>query len=226
MSRPLALLRPEPGWSVSAAAARTRGLEVIGHPLFDAHAVSWSLPQGDFDALLVGSGAVFAHGGPQLGALRELPVDAVGETTAQAARAAGFRVARAGKGGLQALIDATAGQPVRYLRLCGEERVPLLLHPGQSITECAVYRMVQRPLEAALAEALAMRHPVVALHSAAAARHFGEEIDRLCIARSGLLLLALGQRVAEDAGFGWAAVHLADAPSDAALLAKATALCK
>lgn len=226
MSRPLALLRPEPGWSASAAAARAAGLEVIGHPLFDAEPLPWPLPVGGFDGLLIGSAAVFAQGGPQLGRLRALPVHAVGEATAEAARVAGFEVVRIGTGGLQALLDDSAAEPARYLRLGGEERVPLAPHPGQSVTECAVYRMVPRPLGAAFADSLAAGQPIVALHSAAAARHFAAEIDRLGIARGRLPLLALGPRVAHEAGYGWAAVHLADAPSDAALLAKATALCK
>lgn len=226
MNRPLALLRPEPGWSASAAAARAAGLEVVGHPLFDAAPLAWSPPEDDFDGLLIGSAAVFAHGGPSLAGLRALPVHAVGEATAAAARAAGFEVARTGAGGLQALLDASAGQPARYLRLGGEERVPLAPHQGHNVVECAVYRLIPRLLEPAFAEALGARRTVVALHSAAAARHFAAEIDRLGIARDGLLLLALGTRVAREAGRGWAALHTPDAPHDAALLAKAAALCK
>lgn len=226
MSRPLALLRPEPGWSASAAVARETGLEVVGHPLFDAEPIDWRPPAGDFDGLLAGSAAVFRLGGPQLAAFRGLPVHAVGTSTAQAARAAGFAVARSGVGGLQALLDTSAGQRYRFLRLAGEERVPLTPHRGQSVTECAVYRMIPRPIEAALADALAARDPLVVLHSAAAARQFAREIDRLRITRGGLDLLALGSRVARAAGPGWAALHLAAAPSDAALLAKAAALCK
>lgn len=226
MSRPLALLRPEPGWSASAVAARAEGLEVIGHPLFDAEPLPWSPPEGRVDGLLIGSAAVFANGGPQLAGLRALPVHAVGAATAKAARAAGFEVARMGSGPLQALLDASAGQRARYLRLCGAERVRLAPHPGQSIVECMVYHMVPRRLETGLAAALAGRHAVIALHSAAAARHFAAETDRLGIARGTLFLLAMGPRIAKEAGPGWAAVHLADAPGDAALLAKAAALCK
>lgn len=225
MTRPLALLRPQPGWSTTAAAARAAGLRVIGHPLFDAEATGWEVPPGKFDALLTGSAAAFRHGGAQLAGLRELPVHAVGRTTAMAARAAGFEVARTGAGGLQALLDASAGQPARYLRLGGEERVPLTPHPGQSVTDCAVYRLVPRALEAGFADALSVDRPVVALHSAAAARHFAAETERLGIARGHLWLLALAPRVAKEAGAGWAAVHVAEAPSDAALLAKASALC-
>ena len=226
MTRPLALIRPEPGWSMSAAAARASGLEVLGHPLFAAEPLAWTLPEGEFDALLIGSAAVFDHGGAQLADLRPLPVHAVGETTAEAARAAGFSVARTGTGGMQALIDASAGRQARYLRLGGEERVPLAPHPGQSLSECAVYSMVPRAIDAEFADALSAHHPLVALHSAAAARHFAREVDRLGLARGGLFLLALGPRVAKAAGLGWAAVHLADTPSDAALLAKAAPLCK
>ena len=225
MSRPLALLRPEPGWSASAAAARAVGLEVVGHPLFDAEPIAWRPPRDDYDGLLIGSAAVFRHGGPQLAGLRALPVHAVGVRTAAAARAAGFRVTSIGRCGLQALLDGAAGRQARFLRLAGEERVALAPQPGQSVAECAVYRMSSRPLEAGFAALLASERPLVALHSAAAALHFSRETERLGIARGGLFLIALAPRVARAAGLGWAAAHLADAPSDAALLAKAAALC-
>lgn len=226
MTRPLALLRPEPGWSASAAAAREAGIEVIGQPLFEGEAIDWQMPSGEFDGLLIGSAAVLRFAGPQLDQSRHLPVHAVGETTAAAARAAGFAVARTGEAGLQALLDARAGEARRFLRLGGDERVPLVPHPGQSVTECAVYRMVSRPIDPDLAIALAERRPLVALHSAAAARHFVQEINRLAIAPEAVSLLALGPRIAEAAGLGWAELHIAEHPNEAALLAKAAALCK
>ncbi len=226
MSRPLALLRPEPGWSASATAARAAGIEVIGHPLFDAEPVLWEPPAGDFDALLVGSAAAFRRGGGQLAGLSGLPVHAVGEATAEAAREAGFRVAKTGVGGLQALLDAERGRSLRFLRLAGEDRVALAAHEGQRVTERVVYRMVPRSIASDFATELTGRCPVVALHSAIAACHFAAEADRLALARGSLFLLALGPRVATEAGLGWAAVHVADAPSEAALLAKAAALCK
>lgn len=226
MSRPLALLRPEPGWSASAAAARAAGLEFLGHPLFTGEPLAWEPPEGAFDALLAGSAAAFRLGGPQLAGLRSLPVHAVGAATADAAREAGFTVARTGTEGVQQLLDEVAGETRRYLRLAGEERVPLAPPPGQSIVEVAVYRMVPQALNAEFAAALAEVRPLVALHSAAAAEHFGAEVDRLGIARGTLFLLALAPRVAKAAGLGWAALHIADAPSEPALLAKAAALCK
>lgn len=226
MTRPLALLRPEPGWSASAAAVRAAGLEVVGHPLFACEPVDWAPPEGDHDALLVGSAAVFSAGGLQLAALRALPVHAVGESTARAARAAGFEVGRVGAGGLQQLLDAVAGEPIRYLRLTGEERVDLAPHPRQAITECVTYRMVPLPLSPSFRAELASRSPLVALHSAAAARWFAQLVHDAGVQRENLPLLALGPRIAEAAGPGWAACHVADTPTEAALLVKAAALCK
>lgn len=226
MSRPLALLRPEPGWSASAAAARRIGIEVIGHPLFVAERVSWTMPVGKFDAVLAGSAMAFRLGGALLKPLVELPVHAVGEATAVAARAAGFTVTRTGEGGLQQLLDDTADEPRHFLRLAGEERVTLDLQPGQTVTERIVYRMVPRALQPDLAKSLVTAKPLVALHSAVAAAHFAREVERLGLVRGEQFLLALGPRVAKAAGLGWAALHIADGPSDAALLAKAGALCK
>lgn len=226
MRRALALLRPEPGWSASAAAARRLGLEVVGHPVFKTQPLEWTVPDGRFDALLAGSAAVFRHGGAQLAALRHLPVHAVGEATAEATRAAGFRVARTGSGGLQALLDQDAASASRFLRLGGEERVTLQAHAGQTLTEIAIYRMRPEPLAEAFAAILDRAAPLVALHSAAAARHFRGETARLGLTRGRLFLIALGPRIAKAAGPGWGAVHLADRPDDEALLVKAAALCK
>lgn len=227
MTRALVVLRPEPGWSATAAAARARGIEVVGHPVFESEARPWSGPHADgFDALLAGSAAVFKHGGGSLELYRSLPVQAVGEVTAAAAKASGFGVGHVGEGGLQAILDRQAGAALRYLRLCGEERVALVPHPGQDIVERAVYRMRPRPLEADLARFLAEGKVLVALHSAAAALHFTAEVDRLAIPRSRLPVLVLAPRIAEAAGAGWAAVHVADRPADAALLAKAAGLCE
>lgn len=226
MTRPLALLRPQPGWSDSAAAAQARGLDVVGHPLFAAEAVQWTLPQGEFDAILAGSGAAFRLGGPQLEAIMHLPVHAVGKATADAASDAGFAVARTGDGGLQKMVDGLRREPIRFLRLGGQERVPLAPQADQTVVDCVVYRMVPLSINPRFRAVLAKESPIVALHSAAAARHFAREIDRLGLSRGTLALLALGPRIAAAAGLGWAAVPIADRPNDAALLAKARALCK
>jgi uroporphyrinogen-III synthase len=65
----------------------------------------------------------------------------------------------------------------------------------------------------------------VLLHSAATARHFASECDRLGLARSAVTLAALGPRIAASAGGGWAAVHTAPRPDEAALLEMVFDLC-
>ena len=108
--KPLFLFRPEPGWSVSAQTARAMGLDVHGSPLFTIEPVPWDAPSPtDYDGILVGSANVFRHGGKKLDKLTKLPVHAVGEATADAARRAGFLVGRTGRGGLQNLLDDLDG---------------------------------------------------------------------------------------------------------------------
>jgi uroporphyrinogen-III synthase len=59
----------------------------------------------------------------------------------------------------------------------------------------------------------------VVLHSAAAAAHLAGEMDRLELPREKLHLIALGPRIAQAAGTGWAAIHTAPAPDERSLLA-------
>lgn len=226
MPRPLAIIRPQPGWDATAELARHAGLTVIGHPLSEYQAVAWSLPSSEFDAILAGSGAAFRHGGPELARFRHIPVLAVGKATAWAARDAGFEVAITGVGGLQTILDEAGALWPRLLRLAGDERIPLAKRPGQTIVERVVYRTRALPIEAEFAEEIRRSHPVVALHSAATARHFEAECVRLGLAISGLDALALGPRIARAVGEGWANVHSAGTSSDVALIGKAVGLCK
>ena len=226
MSRRLFVFRPEPGWSASAGAARERGLRVAGHPLSRIEPVAWPVPNPrTFDAILAGSANVFRHGGEGLGPLRELPVFAVGETTAAVARAAGFAVERVGAGGLQVLLDGMPGGVTKLLRLCGESRVPLAAPAATSIAERVVYRAVDLPIEPATQERLA-GGGVVVLHSGETARHFAAECARLAIDRARLALVLIGPRLLKPAGQGWRGVHIAPTPDDGALLASAQILCK
>ena len=125
---PLVVIRPEPGCSATVDMARSLGLETVGQPLFVIEPRSWQAPvAAQFDALLIGSANVLRHGGRGLAGLKALPVHAVGESTAQAARALGFSVASTGSGGLQAVLDSLPAGHRRLLRLTGDERVPLVV---------------------------------------------------------------------------------------------------
>lgn len=222
---PLVVIRPEPGCAATLAAAGELGLEARGFPLFAVVPRDWEAPPADqFDALLVGSANAFRHGGAALESLRALPVRAVGEATAEAAREAGFTVERTGSGGLQLLLDKAA-PGTRLLRLSGEERVELAPPAGVSVEERVVYASEAGPMPPELAELL-RNGAVVLLHSGEAARHFAAECDRLALPRNRIALAALAPRIAAAAGEGWAACAIADQPQDAALLALARQLCQ
>lgn len=223
---PLVVIRPEPGCTASLTAARAARLEAYGFPLFDMVARNWDVPAAaQYDAILGGSANAFRLGGPGLAALRGLPVYAVGETTAQAARETGFAVEATGSGGLQALLGALAPDHRRLLRLAGEERVPLTLPRGATMDERMLYASVARPLPSDLV-ALLRQPAMIAIHSAEAVRHLAAQCVTHGIRRSLLRLIALGPRIAQAAGEGWGEVAVATLPNDKALLALALQMCQ
>jgi uroporphyrinogen-III synthase len=224
MSGPILAIRPEPGCSATVAAGKAAGLAIEACPLAEIRALPWTLPPGVFDGLLLGSANALRCGGPLVDNLVDKPVYAVGTATADAARERGFAVARTGNAGLQALLDGFAGQRLRLLRLAGRERVPLTPPPGIAVETEVVYESVSLPLPEPLAGRL-RGGGLVLLHSAGAARHFADECDRLAIHRGDIRLAALGPRIAEAAGQGWAAVRAASEPNEAALLALAREMC-
>lgn len=225
MTLPLVLLRPEPGWSHSAAAARALGLTVTGSPLFTIETVAWKMPDAArYDGLLIGSANAIRHAGDSLDGLVALPVLAVGKQTAQAVRTAGLTVAQMGEGGLQSLLDTLVGQNLDLLHLRGEASVPLDPPTGIAVDQRIVYRSTPQTLDPDNVGILA-DGAVVALHSGEAARQFAAECDRLHIARHTIDIVALAPRIAKSAGPDWRSVHIADAPQDARLLALARHLC-
>jgi uroporphyrinogen-III synthase len=224
MTVPILTVRPEPGSSATVAAGLAAGLTIEACPLFEIRPVAWEAPPPDsVDALLLGSANAVRHSGEALEAFRSKPVYAVGEATARAAEGEGFAVATMGPGTLQPLVDGLQG-PQRLLRLTGAEQVPVVPPPGIGIEARVVYDSVPLPLPDAVAACLT-GGIVVLLHSAAAARHFAAECDRLGILRSGVRLAALGPRIAAAAGEGWGEVRSAAEPREAALLALARHMC-
>ena len=219
-------IRPEPGLSKTIAAGAARALPIIGEPLFKVIPCGWTLPDVDgFDALLVGSANAFRHGGEKLEALTHLPVLAVGQATADAARAAGFETAATGSGGLQAVLDDLGVEYSSLLRLSGEEHVPLSPPDGISITDRIVYKVGTVDMPDRLADQLA-EGAVVLLHSAAAAAHFANECNRLGVMREAISLCALGPRILEPVGESWQAARAAANPTEDDLLALAIGMCQ
>lgn len=218
-------IRPEPGLSATLEAGRAAGLDIAGWPLFELRALEWNPPDPTgIDALLIGSANAIRLAGPELTAFREKPVHAVGEATAVAAREAGLAVATVGKGGLQQLLGRLATCPLRLLRIAGAEHIPLVAPEGIVIETRIAYQSAPLPMPEEMAAAF--RNGAVALlHSAAAARHFAAECDRLALPRNRIVLAALGPRIAAASGGNWKEVRSAQAPREAALLALARDMC-
>ena len=221
MARAVFVLRPEPGLAATMERGRAMGLPMEAMPLSAAEPVAWTRPAGTFDGILLGSANGLRLAGEGLRALADLPVHAVGEATAEAARAAGFAVATTGRGGLQRLVDGLpADRPLRLLRLAGEEHLPLAVPDHIAIETAVTYAIVHRPLSDSDAARLA-QGGVVLLHSGASAQHFATECDRIGIDRAILSLAALAPRIGTSLSEGWQTLRVAATPDDAALLSLA-----
>lgn len=201
-------------------------MDVQGFPLFEVVAKSWEAIAADrFDALLVGSAMAFRHGGRGLGPLKGLPVYAVGEATAAAAREAGFEVVVSGASSLQAVLGELNPAHKRLLRLSGEDRVTLTPPKGVTIEDRVVYASTPREMPAELV-ALLRQPAIVAIHSAEAVRHLAAQCVRHGIRRATLRLAVLSPRIMTAAGEGWGEVATVPFPEDKPLLALARQMCQ
>ncbi|MBB4618154.1 uroporphyrinogen-III synthase [Sphingomonas abaci] len=212
MTRPIAVLRPEPGNGRTADRLAALGLAVIRQPLFAVAPVAWTAPDPTgFDALLLTSANAVRHAGIAATPLARLPVWAVGSATAAAARAAGLRVARTGTGGVAALVGDRGDR--RLLHLAGRERQAV---PG--VTAITVY--AADPLPVAAAAWAALSGSVALLHSPRAARALAAGV----VDRASLRLAALSPAILAAAGSGWDHALAVAVPEEDALLAAARAL--
>jgi uroporphyrinogen-III synthase len=210
------VLRPEPGASMTVKRVRALGLDARAVPLFKVEPVAWQAPRpAGFDGLLLTSANAVRHGGDQLLKLLNLKVHAVGEATAAAARAAGFKVATTGEGGIDQLLGKMSAS-LRLLHLCGADRRSPE-QAQQKITRTIVYRAqaIDRPNLCAVDGSVAL------IHSPRAGRRFAE----LMLERSSIIIAAISQATADAAGDGWKAVEIAEQPTEDALLALAARLC-
>jgi uroporphyrinogen-III synthase len=223
VTRPVLVIRPEPGNASTVSRARALGLDAIPLPLFAVRRLGWTRPDGAFDALLITSANAIHHGGAELCHLVHLPVWAVGAKSAAAARDAGFTVARTGSTGLADLL--ANAPPAKLLHLCGEDRIALPDWSGGTVMAVPVYHSVAlEPLEP-LASALSAA-PLVMLHSPRAARHFADLAARCGADRAQLTLIAISPAVAEAAGADWERLAVAPQTGDEAMLELAFALCR
>lgn len=227
MAMPVIAIRPQPGLDATIAAGARLGLAITGFPLSRIEGRGWTLPDpAGIDGLLIGSANAIRHAGDRIDALRHLPVLAVGQATADAARGARLSVEAVGEGGLQALINTLdPARPRHLLRLAGSDHIALQLPATIKVTTTLVYAVCHCPVPPALADLL-KRQCLVLLHSAGAAAHLASQCEQLHLDRANITLLAMGPRVSAAAGRGWRAAHAIPRPDEAALLAQACDICK
>lgn len=212
--------RPEPAATATAARLARLGHEAIVAPLLTVRALEWEWPEMPVEALAVTSANAFAG----LRALPELPLFAVGDATAAAARRHGVRDVRAPGGDVAALWAAVrAAGFARALHLAGRERTAAAVPGGLTVEVRAVYA-------ADLAEALpddmaaALRAAAVdwtLLYSARTAGGFARLVDAAGIARAALSIAAISSAALAAAGRGWRAAVAAATPDEAGLFAAA-----
>lgn len=222
MSRAIVVLRPEPGNAATAAAIEALGLTAIRLPVFEVHAIEWTVPDlTRFDALLLTSANAPRHAGPGLAALRALPVHAVGDATAAAARDAGLEVVAVGDRDGAALIAAAAANGVRRGLLLGGRDRAVTSHPIIAET-IAVY--ASEPIAVPVEALDQLAGSVVLVHSPRAARRVADLIDRAGVDRRTVRLAAISATAADAAGGDWERIAAAATPDAAALIALARAL--
>ncbi len=218
MSRPVAILRPDPGNQASCRLAQSLGLATISLPLFEVGPLDWTPPDPAlFDALVLTSANALRWGGPGLATLTRLPVFAVGRATAAGAIDHGFTVAMTGTSNAGALLAQASAQGVRHaLHLGGRDTS---IEPGGVISaSIAIYSSNLRVLAPAMMDQIA--DSVAVLHSPRAARQLAALIDAAGMDRERLTIAALSQAVADAAGAGWEAIIVAEAPDDAILFGR------
>lgn len=202
---PILVTRPQPDNAVTVAALRAKGFEVLPAPMLRFEPVAF---QDDSDArysavIVTSANALRAfQDQPAMTRLKELPVFAVGERTAETARDIGFRSVVAADGGAAALRDLiAASMRAKTLKKAGtllylagadlaRDLAGELGERGFNVVTQTTYRMVPMPtLSADVCGAFAANQVEAVLHYSRrsarafldAARSGGVEISALAI---------------------------------------------
>jgi uroporphyrinogen-III synthase len=226
--------RPQPGADETAARLRAMGEAPLVHPLTRIVAnAPPALAAAPAAIAFTSRNAVRAVAGwPGAAARRRLPVFAVGEATAAAARQAGFTDVAAADGDVARLAALIRRRFVpssgALLYPAGRDRAgDLAAALGGSAIEVLTVEAYRAEavdhIDPAVAAALAARQiDAVLFHSRRSAEVFAGlmSVAMLQPALAGIRLLALSARVAEPLGqFAAAVLAIAETPDEAALLA-------
>jgi uroporphyrinogen-III synthase len=226
-ARPVWVLRPEPGNAATCARLTEMGFAPVPLSLFVVEPAAWDVPNAaDFDALLLTSANAVRHAGAGIQALVTLPMYAVGDSTARAARAVGLSIAATGTGGVADMAERLAQDGRgRVLHLTGHDFTAL--PDGFAPTVRIVYAARERGQTEVLPAMTAAPRPAhVLLHSARAARRLTALVQAAGLvagvtaglAQSDLIIHALSRVIADAAGEGWGGKTVAKSPNEAALL--------
>lgn len=226
MTLPLLILRPIEGALQTERRAKDLGLQVVVDPLFNVEPIICSGSAArDFDALLLTSAHAVTCGGDQLNAYMSLPVLAVGQATARAAKNAGFQIVATGDSSGQQLLNQPETKRYRRILWLAGEQHGLLDSDERQLDIVPVYRSRVIALGEKAVTCL-KAETVVLLHSARAAKYLVAELDRLHIKQDRHHAVAFSAKVAAAAGQGWKSISVADRPDDESLLSLATRLCQ
>lgn len=174
--------RPEAAADKTAQKLIDAGFLPVLFPVTQTVALPFVIPASSFDALTVTSAAVFRHVCDEtLSPFKNLPLFAVGEGTAQAARKAGFLQVIEGGGDavrLAATIAHSLPSNARVLYLAGHVRQPVfedqMAAAGFKMSVCNVYdaKMITYPSEEIVATLGTDPFAAVLLYSGFSAKAF------------------------------------------------------
>jgi uroporphyrinogen-III synthase len=229
--RRVLVTRPEPGASATAQALRAAGFEPIVLPLTEIRPLETAetaLPA--FDAVALTSANAIRHAPEWLRAsILTVPVHAVGATTAQSAREAGFADIVVGPGdaaGLAAAMGEALAPGSAVLYLCGRVRKPEfeegLRNCGIRVIPVETYDTVPTDLADGDMRTLdAGALFAVLVHSAEAAKALTKLATRPAVAHlfESARLVAISRRAAVPAQAVFAGrIVVAREPTEAAML--------
>ena len=210
------------------------GLEALPAPMMRIEPRAFPAPDDDAEAYILTS----RHAAPLLAkhVFLNKPCFVVGDTTATAAKKAGFTdIIQNIRGGaddstsLLALINASP-----YQKFCwasgADISLDLTANSTKHITRLIVYQAVlESHLDAKICARIATKNPCfVLVHSGRAGAQFSHLITthKLDAYRPLMQLIALSPRIAGLSGQGWHKIHIVPAPHHALMLEAARALGK
>ena len=224
--------RPLPDGERTAVTLRGRGYDVLVAPLMQVKPIAADLA-GNWSAVIISSAnAVRALDARQIISLSKMPLFAVGERSADAAREAGFRDVRSANGDAHDLVRLVAtnhhfDQAAACLYLAGEDRAAdvegELAKRAIKARTLVVYRNVTQPYPPELIAALRNQKIDAVLHfSRRSAENYvngakAAGLERMALAPKHICLSAQVAEPLRAEGVGQ--ISVASEPNEAALLA-------